>query len=130
MVSSAPMDPMPEPLYREMSWQSSQIRAFWGLPSRLRRHTGAIDIWRRSARGSGWRVSQQVGGYLSKKVADEECAATKTGYRGGQAKCRIHMQRGEADVYAVEICCVVAEKQQRDQPPFHPRDRLPFQEFN
>jgi len=54
-------------------------------------------------------LEDQVGRYLGKKIADEVYAATQTEGGGGQAKRLVHVQRGEPDVYTVQICSVVAE---------------------
>ena len=65
----------------------------------------------------------QVAGHLEQRVRHEEDAGAQTVDGGAEAQIAVHVERGEADVHAVEVGDDVKEEQERNQAPSHPGHR-------
>ena len=122
-------DPGKEPCLGEPQQDAQQPEA----PGTAHRHGGTSD----QAPGNqnagdpaaGASAGQdQIAGHLEKKIAQVEGARAKTEGKRTDAEVIQHspFESGEADAVAVEQVDHVKQEQQRQQPPAHPVQKLPF----
>jgi hypothetical protein len=66
---------------------------------------------------------REVAGHLEQEIAEKENPGAGTEHLAGQPKRRIHLQRREADVDAIEVGDEVHRREERNQPAADARHR-------
>src|SRR5208337_2392145 len=106
------------------SCKASRIYPENGAPITLDTGIASMNTLSATAREAcGHALQHEIARNLEGGVAEKEYARTQTEDRRGEAEVLVHLQRGKADIHAVEIIGEKTDGEKRQQPPSHFRDR-------
>ena len=72
-------------------------------------------------------LQSQIARHFQKEIAEKEDARAEAIGLGIDADRLVHLQRGEADIHAVDVVDQIGSDQEWHQTPGHPKDRFRFQ---
>ena len=74
-------------------------------------------------------LERQIARHFEEEISEEKDAGAPTEHRRGEAEILVHLERGEADIDAIEVADKVAERHERHDPPADLADDLRFHGF-